>query len=342
MTKKSSLLILLFCLTACKDKIILQRVECYPQEEVCNGLDDDCDELIDEDSFVDCSNACGSGVMTCSKGKLSACSVREPTSPDVCDGTDNDCDGQIDEDSEVNACYPRDNSELLHGECRFGINRCVYKQYSCTGWVGPKAEECNGKDDNCNGAIDEDVSKSLDIVLLLDNSCSMADKTDQLINVTIQWVTKYSSRANLRFALVTAPSSNLNSDGEVTLEKNFSNVQNFITVLQTQQSVNNGMEATIDAIYDISTSSNPLGLTWSPGANKVIVVYSDEDPQSWRNPRLTELQAFNETTTNNVSVHVFTDSYILWSWRSWNVQTFSQNTILEKALDDIISSNSCK
>lgn len=342
MTRKNSLLVILLLLTACSDKIKLQKVECYPHEEVCNGLDDDCDEQIDEDSSVACSNACGSGVMTCSKGKLSSCSMREPVSPDICDGIDNDCDGQTDEDSEVSACYPRDSNELLYGECRFGINRCVYKQYSCVGWVGPEAEICNGKDDNCNGAIDEGVSKSLDIVLLLDNSCSMADKTEQLVTVTIQWVTKYSSRANLRFALVTAPSSNLNSDGVVTLEKNFSNVQDFIAILQTQHSVNNGREATIDAIYDISKSSNPLNLNWSSGANKIIIVYSDEEPQSFRYPQLTELQALNETTTNNVPVYVFTGGSMLWFWHYWQAQPFPQNSDLEKALDKIISDNSCK
>jgi uncharacterized protein YkwD len=50
---------------------------CTPTDEVCDGVDNDCDGDVDED------DVCGSGCT--------------PTD-EVCDGVDNDCDGLVDED----------------------------------------------------------------------------------------------------------------------------------------------------------------------------------------------------------------------------------------------------
>ena len=76
----------------------------------CNGVDDDCDEAIDE-GFVEAvcdtgqPNLCAPGILQCLEGEA-ACVPNVAPQDEVCDQQDNDCDGQVDED--------------LDGEC--GVN----------------------------------------------------------------------------------------------------------------------------------------------------------------------------------------------------------------------------
>ncbi len=66
--------------------------------ETCNGVDDDCDGLTDEDANGDpltapCADACGTaGTQTCDSGSLLACSQQTPK--EICgNNNDDDCDG---------------------------------------------------------------------------------------------------------------------------------------------------------------------------------------------------------------------------------------------------------
>ena len=72
--------------------------------EVCNGLDDNCDGVIDDnvDGAPCCtSGLCGTGeckpgVATCTNG-IEGCQGEEGPTVDVCDGLDNDCNGTPDD-----------------------------------------------------------------------------------------------------------------------------------------------------------------------------------------------------------------------------------------------------
>ena len=105
-----------------------------PEEEVCNGLDDDCDGLVDEG--LSCIPPC------------------VPTGDDLCDGLDNDCDGATDEDDPA-VGTPCGSSDVP--PCRLGENLCLGGRIICVGAVEPRDETCNGLDEDCDGTADDDA-----------------------------------------------------------------------------------------------------------------------------------------------------------------------------------------
>ncbi len=103
--------------------------------EVCDDIDNDCDGDTDEDLFQTCTTACGTGYEFCNEGNWISCTAPQPKL-EICDGIDNDCDGQIDEDLEcictvqdVGTLFPCTESPLLCGQ---GYKTCECKDAACT------------------------------------------------------------------------------------------------------------------------------------------------------------------------------------------------------------------
>jgi hypothetical protein len=132
-----------------------------PAPELCNGLDDDCDGAEDDDP-ADAGQPCNSGAQgvcaegawLCSGGGLLCASAVAP-STETCDGRDEDCDGQVDDGipGVGQSCTPG------VGACaRAGTLQCLADGgMACSVDAGlPAQEACNGLDDDCDGATDED------------------------------------------------------------------------------------------------------------------------------------------------------------------------------------------
>jgi MYXO-CTERM domain-containing protein len=157
-----------------------------PPTELCNGKDDDCDNLVDEDFPLKgqpCNNGklgvCyKTGVYVCNAaGTGVVCNAPDATgTAEICNGLDDDCDGQIDEDlpgcippvCQPEVCNGKDDDcdgktdngipsvacGKDVGECKAGMTDCVAGVPICKGGSLPKPEICNGLDDDCDGVRD--------------------------------------------------------------------------------------------------------------------------------------------------------------------------------------------
>ncbi len=120
--------------------------------ELCDGLDNDCDDEVDED-IPEGSVFCGRGACVapgkeCVDGQATECTPGMP-SKELCDGLDNDCDGTIDENLGELSCGV--------GQCRVSMAACHRGQAGECAPLAPSDEVCDGLDNDCNGEIDEDA-----------------------------------------------------------------------------------------------------------------------------------------------------------------------------------------
>ena len=155
--------------TTCSDDgtICVPNVE--PSDELCDAIDNDCDGSVDENEDGERLNRtcysgpagtagvglCSGGVQTCGGEGFGLCVGEVRPSVEVCDGQDNDCDGQIDEGNPGgNVACSTGNA----GICATGLTVCDEGTIDCVQSNASAAEVCDGLDNDCDGATDEDAA----------------------------------------------------------------------------------------------------------------------------------------------------------------------------------------
>lgn len=167
--------------------------------EICDAIDNDCNGIVDDGfdfstdvhncgacgnactlshATADCSAAgvtalcrvaaCDDGYADIDKLTQNGCEYKCPVWPpqaEICDGIDNNCDGQVNEGNPGGgaACDSNCQNSTCLGECTSGTTQCVGSTLICKPGKGSSTEVCNGKDDDCDGTIDNGFDLQTDI-----------------------------------------------------------------------------------------------------------------------------------------------------------------------------------
>ncbi len=139
--------------------------------EDCDGVDNDCDAQIDEDlTSRTCSidnqwGTCNGQEICAGSAGWEGCDAETPAA-ETCDTADNDCDGFTDANDSSLALLP---CEMQAGACtgaahRAGLcvdgswNPCETIDYLANNGNFATTENCDGIDNNCDGATDEGLT----------------------------------------------------------------------------------------------------------------------------------------------------------------------------------------
>jgi hypothetical protein len=313
----------------------------HPEEELCNNFDDDCDDLIDEDLAGECYTGpastldvgiCHGGDLTCVEGSWGSYTP----------------DGFI-----PNLCF---------------------------GETTPQEEVCNGVDDDCDGITDYgEPMDPTDILLIVDMSGSMDTEISAVLIALQTFALQYTDEETLQWGLIIGPTSanstNIFSDEYLTLHSDLGGFSAFIGALSVAATLplSGGKEMLLDAVY---LSVFPLGgvtphmledLTWGNGvfsdppiisfpptwredAKQVIILFSDEQPQSFLSPPLNPLEVETTlSTSEDLKLYTFTTVDFKNTWEnlaqatggSWFNLSINPEELLSNLLQ-ILDENVCQ
>lgn len=272
-----------------------------------------------------------------------------------CNAFDEDCDEAIDEEL-VQACYTGDPETLGVGVCSSGQVYCsmgswgsdregVFIPGFCDGEVTPSQEICDGADNDCDGEVDfgQEI-RDTDILFIVDWSGSMDDEIQAVRVALNQFAQQFSAEEALQWGLIVGPKEQNPGSAGTELLIRVSNVSPFEDFLRDfaglgQEGMDSAHEMLKDAIllsirnispallYDIDaaiwtsdTGSQPekenFRVSWRPAAERIIILFTDEEPQTYWSPGVTDAIVENALrATPNLKLYGFVDAG--WDGDEW-------------------------
>ncbi len=274
--------------------------------------------------------------------------------PELCNNYDEDCDELIDEDLS-RVCYTGPEGTLNVGVCAPGNQTCREGRWGeetnagpwvvdhCADEVLPSREVCDGADNDCDGVVDygEEI-RDTDILFIVDWSGSMDDEINAVRMALNRFSSQFQAEEQLHWGLVIGPRETPRGGESLDM---ISDIVPFAQFLNSFAALGNdgmdtGSEMLRDAIYialrNISSvldydlaaanwrnhpghTSNPdlenFFINWREGTDKIIIVFTDEDDQSYLVPSLDEeplMQALRNTP--NLKLYIFHSEFNLGSW----------------------------
>tara|TARA_R110001583_G_scaffold15480_20_gene63664 strand:- start:2022 stop:3161 length:1140 start_codon:yes stop_codon:yes gene_type:complete len=303
--------------------------------EVCNNFDEDCDGLIDENLTKPCysgpegtssTGVCQSGEMICKEGKW-------------------------------------------YGEVSSGDLLLDF----CAGEVVPSREICDGADNDCDGTTDfgEEIPDT-DILFILDWSGSMSGSISAVRMAMNRFANQFSAEDKLKWGLITGPrmlpalgQDDIDLAEYLRMETNVASFHDFMTSFSNAGSFSAGSsnEMLRDAVYlsidNLSTNSpydvsaaiwvnrfstnigsipplQQFKVDWRQDADRIIIVFSDEEDQSFLSPELQPSDLITAiTATPDTKLYVFTLPYYRTQWRRYINPTGGSAFILTSRADQM-------
>ena len=297
------------------DEICDPQIGQVAQKEECNNYDDNCNELIDEDLYAQCYSEdpttlyvgiCQPGITQCVEGTWGN--------------------------------YHPETNDFIPG--------------FCDGEVVPQEDVCNGVDDDCDGVTDSgEELEPTDILFIVDWSGSMDTEIFSVMAALNKFAGNYSDEEVLQWGTILTPIESAGW-GFYEYSQLYQNLAGFTDFLAGMAQLNIGSyqmggakEMLHDVLYlaihnlvggalpipisllewDISKGAHesvpPLKdfkINWRTDSNKVIILFSDEVPQSYLMPQVTQsilLQAISATT--NLKIYTFSTP---WDKENGNVK----------------------
>lgn len=314
-------------------------LKCGKGFKQCICVDDDCEQMM----LTQCQQLC--------IYQPSQPCTDEPTEEE-CNNHDDDCDVLVDEDL-TQFCYDGPIETLGVGVCVGGSQVCRSGQWGviqegvffpgeCAGQKLPETfDHCNGSDENCDGDVDD--GKKLvktDVLFVIDFSGSMMEEIDAVYSAMNLFSKYYSDEEVLQWGMIGGPTLDYESIVPLSVNSNYLHLfQNISSFTNFQANLPNltelhggGSEMLIDALYisiggDVSDkdwTGDVMGsipelyefiIDWRDDAQKLIILWTDEVPQSFLKPTISKQQLIQQVSaTPNLTLHVFAPVPI----NSWN------------------------